>query len=269
MTHNRVMYIDTHCHLDAAEYDADRDEIASRSHKAGISVIVPSVGRFNFEAVKAVCNSYPDCHAAYGMHPMYINVHKPGDVDALRSWVEREKPVAIGEIGLDMFQTRIDRPGMDPAEFELQEEYFSAQLKVARDFDLPVLLHVRRANDHILKHLRRIRIRGGIAHAFNGSLQQANEFIKLGFKLGFGGAFTWPRATNLQKLAKELPLQAIVLETDGPDIPPVWLGKGRNSPTELPRIAQTLAELRGIRTEEIAMQTSENAREILSLGVPA
>ena len=128
-----------------------------------------------------------------------------------------------------------------------------------------MLLHIRRANDQILKHLRRIKLKGGIAHAFNGSIQQANEFIKLGFKLGFGGAFTWPRASNLQMLARELPLEAIVLETDGPDIPPVWLGKGRNSPAEVPRIAQALAELRGISVDEVARQTTANARAVLGL----
>jgi TatD DNase family protein len=193
---------------------------------------------------------------------MYVHIHQPSDIDELRAWVQRENPVAIGEIGLDLFQTRIDRPGVDVAEFLVQEQFFKEQLRLAKDFDLPVLLHIRRANDHILKHLRRIKLKGGIAHAFNGSIQQAKEYIKLGFKLGFGGAFTWPRASNLQMLAKELPLESIVLETDGPDIPPVWLGKGRNSPAELPRIAQVLAELRGISAEEVARQTTANARAV-------
>jgi len=259
------MLVDTHCHLDATEYDPDRDAVASAAHQAGVDIVVPSVGRFNFDSVKASCARHPGCYAAYGLHPMYINIHRPEDLGELRTWVGREKPVAIGEIGLDFFQTRIDRPGVETAEFEIQEQFFKEQLRVARDFDLPVLLHVRRANDQILKHLRRIRVKGGIAHAFNGSVQQAQEFIKLGFKLGFGGAFTWPRASNLQMLAKELPLESIVLETDGPDIPPVWLGKGRNSPAELPRIAQTLADLRGISVDAVAQQTTKNAREVLSL----
>jgi TatD DNase family protein len=260
------MLVDTHCHLDAAEYNADRDAIASAAHQAGVEIVVPAVGHFNFASVKESCTRYPDCYAAYGLHPMYINVHRTEDVAELQTWVNREKPVAIGEIGLDLFQTRIDRPGIDQAEFSLQEQFFKEQLKIARDFDLPVLLHVRRANDQILKHLRRIKVKGGIAHAFNGSMQQAQEFIKLGFKLGFGGAFTWPRASNLQMLAKDLPLESIVLETDGPDIPPVWLGKTRNSPTELPRIAQTLAELRGISPDVVARQTTANAFAVL--GVP-
>ncbi len=259
------MLIDTHCHLDAAEYDADRDTVAAAAHNVGVTIVVPSVARSNFAAVQDTCARYPGCYAAYGMHPMYVHVHQSADIDELRTWVQREKPVAIGEIGLDLFQTRIDRPGVDQADFQLQEQFFKAQLKLAKDFDLPVLLHSRRANDQILKHLRCIKLKGGIAHAFNGSIQQANEFIKLGFKLGFGGAFTWPRASNLQMLARELPLEAIVLETDGPDIPPVWLGKGRNSPAEVPRIAEVLAELRGISVDEVARQTTANARSVLGL----
>ena len=257
--------IDTHCHLDAAEYDADRDAVAAAARAAGIEIVVPSVARFNFAAVQKTCARYPGCHAAYGMHPMYVHVHQPADLDELHARVRAERPVAIGEIGLDLFQTRIDRPGVDEADFRQQEFFFKEQLKLARDFDLPALLHIRRANDQILKHLRRIKLKGGIAHAFNGSIQQANEFIKLGFKLGFGGAFTWPRASNLQMLARELPLEAIVLETDGPDIPPVWLGKGRNSPAEVPRIAQVLAELRGIGPEEVARVTTTNASAVLGL----
>ncbi len=259
------MLIDTHCHLDATEYDADRDAVAAAARNAGVTIVVPSVARSNFNRVRDNCARYPGCYAAYGMHPMYIHVHQRADIDELRAWVQAERPVAIGEIGLDLFQTRIDRPGVDAADFQVQEQFFKEQLKVAKDFDLPVLLHIRRANDQILKHLRRIKLKGGIAHAFNGSMQQANEFIKLGFKLGFGGAFTWPRASNLQMLARELPLEVMVLETDGPDIPPVWLGKGRNSPAEVPRIAQGLADLRGIGVDEVARQTTKNAQAVLGL----
>ncbi|MGO9444074.1 MAG: TatD family hydrolase [Thiobacillaceae bacterium] len=259
------MLIDTHCHLDAREYDIDRDAIASQARRSGVGIVVPAVGRFNFHAVRDSCARYEGCYAAYGMHPMYIHLHQRDDVAELRTWVAREKPVAIGEVGLDLFQTRIDRQGVDANDFSLQEQFFQEQLKVARDFDLPVLLHVRRANDQVLKHLRRIRVRGGVAHAFNGSMQQAHEFTKLGFKLGFGGAFTYSRATKLRKLAAELPLASIVLETDGPDIPPEWIAKQRNSPTELPRIAQVLADLRGTTFAEVCRQTTANACEILSL----
>ena len=248
--------IDSHCHLDAAEFDPDRDAVYGRARAAGVTVqVVPAVTEANGEAVAAVCRRFPGCYPAWGMHPMYIGVHGEGHLADLRRRVEAWRPVAIGEIGLDLFVE-----GLDPAR---QEYFFVEQLKIARDYDLPVLLHCRRANDPILKHLRRFKVRGGIAHAFSGSRQQADEFLKLGFKLGFGGAFTWERATRLRALATELPLDAMVLETDSPDIPPAWVGRGRNEPAELARIAATLAELRAISLEEVALTTSANARAVL------
>ncbi|MCA1979351.1 MAG: TatD family hydrolase [Thiobacillus sp.] len=250
-------FIDTHSHFDAAEFDADRDAEYARAVAAGVGIqVVPAVSRENLPAVAATCARYPGCQPAWGLHPMYIAVHRPDDLDALRSQIAIQRPVAIGEIGLDLFV-----PGLD---YATQEFFYVEQLKIARDHELPVLLHCRRANDQLLKHLRKIRVPGGIAHAFNGSPQQADEFLKLGFKLGFGGAFTWPRANNLRRLAVDLPLSAIVLETDSPDIPPVWIGRGRNAPGELPRIAATLAELRGETVETIARATSANARAVLA-----
>jgi TatD DNase family protein len=250
-------FIDTHCHLDAAEFDADRDAVYAAALAGGVTtMVVPAISRDNFTAVAATCSRYPGCLPAWGLHPMYIDVHRPEHLAELRAQIEAQHPVAIGEIGLDLF-VDLDYP--------TQEYFYVEQLKIAHEFDLPVLLHCRRANDQLLKHLRKIKVRGGIAHAFNGSPQQAEEFIRLGFKLGFGGAFTWPRANNLRRLATDLPLEAIVLETDSPDIPPVWVGRGRNAPGELPRIAQTLAELRKLSLEAVARATSRNARELLSL----
>ena len=250
-------FIDTHCHLDAAEFDADRDAEYARAVAGGVTtLVVPAISRDNFAAVAATCTRYPGCLPAWGLHPMYIDVHRPEHLADLRTQIEAQRPLAIGEIGLDLF---VD------LDYATQEYFYVEQLKIAQEFDLPVLLHCRRANDQLLKHLRRIRVRGGIAHAFNGSPQQAEEFIKLGFKLGFGGAFTWPRANNLRRLAADLPLDAIVLETDSPDIPPVWIGRGRNAPGELPRIAQALAELRGLEVDAVAQATTRNARELLGL----
>ncbi len=250
--------IDTHCHLDAGEFDRDRDATYDRAMAANVKIqILPAVSRASFDDVAAACRRYPGCLPAWGLHPIYIGIHHASHLDALRRQIETWRPVAVGEIGLDLFVPELD--------FATQEHYYSEQLKIARDHDLPVLLHCRRANDQILKHLRRIGVKGGIAHAFNGSDQQAEAFMKLGFKLGFGGAFTWQRASNLRRLARELPLDAIVLETDSPDIPPEWLGKGRNEPAELARIAETLAALRGVPVEEIAAATSANARLVLGL----
>jgi TatD DNase family protein len=263
------MLIDTHCHLDAAEYDADRDAVAERGLRAGVErVIVPAVAASNFQST-VDCRRYHGVEIALGLHPMYVHVHLEEHLALLYEAIERHRPVAVGEIGLDRFQSRIDRPGVREEDLERQEFFFVEQLKLARKHGLPVLLHIRRANDQILKQLRRIKVPGGIAHAFNGSMQQAQEYLKLGFKLGFGGAMTYTRATSLRKLAVELPLTAIVLETDGPDIPPEWIAKQRNEPAELPRIAQVLAELRGIGVEEVALRTTENARQVLGLTTSA
>ena len=250
------MLIDTHCHLDAGEFDSDRDAVHAVALTAGVErIVVPAVAVDSFPKVKTCVERYPGCVAAYGIHPLHAMQAKETDLAVLRDWLEREQPVAIGEIGLDFHVTT-----SDPLR---QEFYFVEQLKLAREFDLPVLLHVRRAIDQILKHLRRIPVPGGIAHAFNGSRQQADEFIRLGFKLGFGGAMTFPGSTRIRKLATELPLAAIVLETDAPDIPPAWLSGNRNSPAELPRIARVLADLRALPEDEVAAQCATAARTVL------
>jgi len=253
-----LVFIDTHSHLDAGEFDGDRDLAYDRARAAGVELqVVPAVTQANFEDVAACCQRYPGCLPAWGLHPMYIHVHHDRHLQSLRDQVAAWRPVAIGEIGLDLFA-----PGLD---FATQEHFYVEQLRIAKEFDLPVLLHCRRANDQILKQLRRFRLKGGIAHAFNGSRQQADAFLGLGFKLGFGGAFTWQRASNLRMLATSLPLEAIVLETDSPDIPPEWVGKQRNEPAELAGIAAKLAELRQIDVAEVAQVTSANARNVLGL----
>ncbi len=250
------MLVDTHCHLDAVEFDGDRAAVADAAIQAGVGlIVVPAVERANFGAVASVCRDYSCCAAAYGIHPMYVEQARETDLDALRETVLREHPLAIGEIGLDRF--------IEPRDDAQQEFYFTAQLQIARDANLPVLLHVRRAIDSVLKQLRLCRVSGGIAHAFNGSRQQADEFIKLGFKLGFGGAMTFPRASRIRELAATLPLDAIVLETDAPDIPPEWKSGARNTPDQLPRIAQMLADLRGIGLQELADATTANANAVL------
>lgn len=251
------MFIDTHCHLDAAEFGDTQADVVRDAAASGVDrIVVPSVARSNFDTVRKLCLLYPHCLPAYGIHPMYTDDATPGDLDVLRDFLKQHEPVAVGEIGLDFFIPHYD--------LVRQEHFFVEQLKLARDFDLPVLLHIRRAQDTILKHLRQIKVRGGIAHAFNGSRQQADEFIKLGFKLGFGGAMTHSRATRLRELAATLPLDSIVLETDAPDIPPDFLERGLpNEPKYLPRIAQTLAELRGMPVADVARATTENSTAVL------
>ena len=250
--------MDTHSQRDAGEFDPDRDAVYDRAMAAGVTTqVLPAVTRTNFDAVATACERYPGCLPAWGLHPIYVQAHQERHLADLRARIEAWRPVAVGEIGLDLFVPELD--------FAAQAHYYVEQLKIARDYDLPVLLHCRRANDQILKHLRRVGVKGGIAHAFNGSDQQAAAFLKLGFKLGFGGAFTWSRASNLRRLARELPLEAIVLETDSPDIPPEWVGKGRNEPAELVRIARVLADLRGVSVEAVASLTTANAMEVLQL----
>ncbi|HEX5337491.1 MAG TPA: TatD family hydrolase [Gallionella sp.] len=259
------MFIDTHCHLDAEEFGDDQAALIKAAHDAGVSrIVVPSVARANFGIVRDLCARFPDCAPAYGIHPMYADSAMPDDLQVLRDYLLRHKPVAVGEIGMDFFIQHYDRAR--------QEFFFVEQLKLAREFDLPVLLHIRRAQDIVLKHLRQFYGRGGpstslrtgIAHAFNGSRQQAEEFIQLGFKLGFGGAMTYPRATRLHALAATLPLNSIVLETDAPDIPPEFLERGLpNEPQYVPHIAETLAALRGMPLDEIAQATTANAHEVL------
>ncbi|NOS98563.1 MAG: TatD family hydrolase [Methylotenera sp.] len=251
------MLIDTHCHLDAAEFDADRDNIATLALQQGISnIVIPAVARNNFDAVIHVCNQHKHCAYALGIHPMYVDDAASSDLETLKTYVAENNPVAIGEIGLDYFLTKEN--------ISKQTYFFTEQLKIAKQHNLPVILHVRNAIDDILKQLRRYEIHGGIAHAFNGSFQQAEQFIELGFKLGFGGAMTYSRALKIRELAKTLPLEAIVLETDSPDIPPEWVGsQGRNTPLELSKIAQVLADLRQVNVAQVLDITSANALNVL------
>jgi len=265
------MWIDTHCHLDAGEFAGEYNAVAEGAACHGVSqIVIPAVGRGNFAAVAALARQNANCRYALGIHPLFVPQAGDDDLQALRMAVQAAlsdpRFVAVGEIGLDFFVPML----CEPALREKQERFYAAQLKIARDHDLPVLLHVRRSQDIILKYLRRIDVPGGIAHAFNGSFQQAGEFIRLGFRLGFGGAMTFTRARQIRRLAAELPEQALVLETDAPDIAPAWVHPQRNSPEQLPRIGEVLAQLRGMPVEAVARLTSDNARGVLPrLALPA
>jgi TatD DNase family protein len=257
------MWIDTHCHLDAAEFDADRDAVVERAVVAGVGmVVIPAVDVSAFDAVRACAHRYALAYAL-GIHPLAVASAREGDLERLASAAQAAladpRFVAIGEIGLDAM------PGApEPA---LQEHYYREQLLIARRLDLPVILHVRRSADRLLYHLRRVGVAGGIAHAFNGSPVQAQGFIDLGFRLGFGGASTYAGSLRIRRFAATLPLDALVLETDAPDIPPQWLRAGtavpRNEPSELPRIAEGIATLRGMQPAELARATGANARVAL------
>ena len=258
------MWIDSHCHLDAPEFGSDSSAIAAQAAAAGVSwIVLPAVERANFSGVAQLAAKLDNCVYALGIHPLYVPKAEESDLRLLRSSVAAAMAdtrfVAIGEIGLDFFVPELKLQAMR----EKQEFFYVEQLKIARDFDLPVILHVRRSQDRLLKQLRRIRVQGGIAHAFNGSQQQADMFISLGFALGFGGAMTFTRALQIRRLAASLPSTAIVLETDAPDISPAWLHPAVNKPAQIPQIAAVLAELRGQPLEALAQQTSSNVARVL------
>lgn len=259
-----MLWIDTHCHLDAHEFGSESLQVAAHASAQGVAMIViPAIERANFSIVRDLAATAPNACFALGIHPIYVPHATEDDLIALRDAVAQAmndpRFVAIGEIGLDFFIPMLCEPAMRAK----QEHFLREQLKIARDFDLPVLTHVRRSQDIVLKHARQIRPNGGIAHAFNGSFQQAQGYIDLGFKLGFGGAMTFTRALQIRRMATDLPLASIVLETDAPDISPSWIHPGRNSPEELPRIGAVLAELRGLELADVAAQTSANARAVL------
>jgi TatD DNase family protein len=263
------VWIDTHCHLDAAEFDSDRDAVVARARAAGVAtIVVPAVDAGNFARVRELAERHRLAYAL-GIHPMCTDRAGDADLAALRDALEANRAdprlVAVGEIGLDHFVPGLDR--------ERQADFFAAQLKLAAEFGLPVLLHVRRAVDAVLKQLRTRRVAGGIAHAFNGSEQQAGAFVELGFRLGFGGTLSFERALRIRRVACAVSLRAIVLETDAPDIAPQWLYRTaearaagatmRNESMQLPRIGAVLAGLRGIDPAELAAATTANAYAVL------
>ena len=273
MNANALNWTDTHCHLDAAEFASDVQAVRARARTAGVGkVVIPSVNVGNFEAVRQLAHAGRDAYAL-GIHPMCVPDAAEADLDALDAALSahRHDPrlVAVGEMGLDFFLPALKQTPLR----ERQEFFYRAQLRLALKHELPVILHVRRSADRLLKHLRELAPADGwrgIAHAFNGSAQQAAAFVDLGLKLGFGGTLTFEASRQIRQLATDLPLSALVLETDAPDIPPHWLyrtaearaagaAQGRNEPGELPRIAAELAAMRGISLQALAEATQANA----------
>ncbi len=258
------MLFDTHCHLDATEFDRDRQQVIDRALAAGVQgVLIPAVDVASFERVRLLAHSFLQGAYALGIHPMFVEQAQPDALGQLREALQRNrndpKLVAIGEIGLDFFVPEIAQG----AARARQERYYDAQLALAEEFELPVLLHVRRSQDALLKYLRRRKVMGGIAHAFNGSLQQASQFLRLGFALGMGGAMTDTRASRIRGLAHDIPLEALVLETDSPDIPPVWLvDDRRNEPMQVARFAQVLADLRQCPLDAVIAGTARTALRV-------
>jgi TatD DNase family protein len=256
-----MQLIDTHCHLDVEEFDPDRDQVLAAARAAGlVGIVIPAIYATAWPRLLHLCASAADLYPALGLHPVYLDRHRPADIADLERAIAEAKPLAVGEIGLDFY-----RPELDPAR---QLVLFEAQLGLAKASGLPVLLHVRKAHDQVLAALKRVRVCGGIAHAFNGSLQQAQHYLELGFRLGFGGMLTFERSLKLRPLARALPIEAIVLETDAPDLTVAAHRGERNSPAYLPDVLDALAEVRDADPAEIAAQTTRNARDVLGLPQP-
>lgn len=254
-----VCFIDTHCHLDNPILKNNILSIIKNCIDLNINKIInPSISIQNFDDVISIANSmvYP----ALGLHPVFLNQHEENHLNILDHYlnVYRQKIIAIGEIGIDLFLNDLD--------INKQTYYFTEQLKLAQKYDLPVIIHARKSHDLIFKYLKQIKVKGGIIHAFNGSFQQAERFIQLNFKLGFGGSLTYSKALNIRKLAQYLPLETIVLETDSPDMPPSYLEKNQiNSPVEIYKIAENLAEIKNISLDSVRNQTYLNVIEIFKL----
>jgi len=256
------MFIDSHCHLDFSEFSASLPEVLCAARNNGVKeFVVPSVSASNFAAVIALTAANPDMHLALGMHPCFMALHQGEHLDVLKALIDRHSPCAIGEIGLDFF---IDA---DTQQRQRQLEFFKAQLKIAAAAQLPVLLHVRKAHDQVLLLLKQLKFNaGGIVHAFNGSEVQAQRYCReFGFKLGFGGAVTHPRAAKLRHLVASLPLTDLVLETDSPDMPVANMAETYNQPANIKQIAATVFALRSETATEIERQLEQNTREALAL----
>lgn len=260
------MLIDSHCHLDADAFDRDRDAVVARAKAADVvHQVVPATHADGWPKLRAVCAGDAGLHPAYGLHPMYLSEHRDAHLDDLRGWIERERPVAIGECGLDYF--------IDGLDADAQQAYFEGQLRLAREFGLPVIVHARRAVDAVIAAIRRVGGPGsgpgqalrGVVHSYAGSAEQAAQLATLGFLIGLGGPVTYERANRLRRLASTLPLDSLLLETDAPDQPDSAIRGQRNEPARLSVVCATIAALRGIAPEELAAATSRNAARLFRL----
>ena len=252
------MLVDSHCHLDASEFDADRAEVVARAMAAGVTrQLVPAVDAAGWPKLRDACAQWPGLFPAYGLHPMFLARHRPGHLAQLRDWIVRERPHAVGECGLDFHVEGLDA--------DTQAGYFAAQLQLAREFDLPVIVHARRAVDAVIAAIRRVEGVRGVIHSFPGSPQQAAQLWDLGFLLGVGGPVTYPRARRLRALVAEMPIEHLLLETDAPDQPDAGLRGQRNEPAHLATVLECVAGLRNASVDAIAAATTANAMRLFKL----
>jgi TatD DNase family protein len=253
-----IALIDSHSHIDTAEFDIDRPAVLQRAHDAGVTrQIVPAIALSGFPKLRDLCRAEPGLHAAYGLHPMYLDAHEPEHLADLADWLERERPVAVGECGLDFYIENLDR--------DTQYVYLDRQLELAREFDLPLILHARRAFDEIAAAIRGIGGLRGVVHSFSGSEEQARQLWKLGFHIGIGGPVTYERAKRLRAIVATMPIEWLLLETDSPDQPFAGHRGERNEPAYLVEVLDTIARLRGESREDLATATTANAVRLFGL----
>jgi len=252
--------VDSHCHLDAGEFDGDRDAVVRRARTAGVTrQIVPAVDAAGWPKLRDVCRADAGLFPAYGLHPICLASHRPQHLDELRQWIERERPLAIGECGLDFY--------LDDLDADTQQFYFKGQLQIARDFDLPLVVHARRAVEAVIIAVKSIGGLRGVVHSFAGSPEQARQLAKLDFMIGLGGPVTYPRANRLRKLAAAVPIEQLLLETDAPDQPDSTHRGQRNEPACIVNMLDAIARLRGEDPADIAAATTRNAERLFGLPV--
>ncbi|WP_102304253.1 TatD family hydrolase [Dyella sp. AD56] len=249
---------DSHAHIDDASFAPDREAMFQRARDVGVRhIIVPAIDQVSWQGIATLCTNHAEAHPAYGMHPIYIDQHRPEHIDELRHWLQTHRAVAVGEIGLDYFLPELD--------VERQREYFQQQLRIARDIDLPVIVHARKAMDEVTSTMRRIGGLRGVVHSFSGSLQQAERLWEMGFHLGIGGPVTHERAQRLRHIVATMPVERLLLETDAPDQPGARHRGERNEPANIIEVLDVISQLRGESPEAIASATTRNARELFGL----
>ena len=252
------MLVDSHCHLDAGEFDPDRAEVIARAREAGVRhQVLPAIDAQGWPKLHDICRAGEGLHPAYGLHPMFLDSHRDEHLEQLRQWLQRERPVAVGECGLDYFVEGLDG--------QRQQFFFEGQLELAREFDLPVIVHARRAVDAVIAAIRRVGGLRGVVHSFSGSEEQASQLWRAGFLIGLGGPVTYERAKRLRRLVASMPLEHLLLETDAPDQPDSAIRGQRNEPARLTEVLRTIAQLRGESEEHIADTTSANAKRLFGL----
>lgn len=253
-----MQLIDTHCHLDLADFDQDREQALLRAEQADVyAQIIPGIQTSTWPQIRQLCNSHARLYPAYGLHPMFMQCHQPSDLIDLDLWLETEPVVAVGECGLDFYIQNPDR--------QQQLGLFEAQLSLAQKYQLPVIIHARKSVEEAINSLRNFPNINGVFHSYSGSEQQADRLIEMGFYLSFGGPATYTRAARLQRIIKSLPLEVLLLETDAPDQPSSKHRGERNEPSYLKQIALIISQLRNISYQELAEATTKNAQALFQL----